>query len=60
VQLTGNRAELEKLDKLKLKPAIDVEGLKIGNYKKPLKLTLPETVKISEQYNIDIKVEGRK
>lgn len=37
-----------------LKPSIDVEGLKEGKHKRTLKVVLPRTVDLLEDYEIEV------
>lgn len=59
VTVKGEKAVLDKLDVAALKPIVDVNGLREGTYKLPLKVTLNGTAKLMQDYTVDVKVSKR-
>jgi len=56
IEIKGTKEELDKIDEGKLKPSIDVSGLKEGSYKRTLKFVLPSTLKLSEDVEVEVVV----
>lgn len=59
ITVRGNKADLDKLDITTIKPSVDVGGMTDGLQKIPLKVTLPNMVKLSQEYTIDVKIEKK-
>lgn len=59
IDIKGPKDELDKLSLAKIAPSIDVNKLAEGNYKVPLKVTLPLTVRLAQDYEIDISILKR-
>lgn len=59
IKLLGNKVEIEKLDKADIKPLINVGALKEGVHRVPLKVTLSGTIKLQEDYDIEIKIKKK-
>ena len=54
ISIQGRKEELERISVSSLKPSIDVEGLKEGKHKRTLKVVLPRTVDLLEDYEIEV------
>jgi YbbR domain-containing protein len=54
ISITGIRQEIEKITKDNLRLSVDIKGLGEGNYKRPLKVVLPDTVKLLEDYEVEV------
>lgn len=59
ISVKSNKSELEKINSSTLNPTIDVAGLSEGTHKLPLKLNLPTTVKLAENYMIEVQISKR-
>lgn len=59
ISITGTKEELEKIVPESLKLSIDVRGLTAGNYKRTLKVVLPGTVKLVEDYEVEINIKRK-
>lgn len=59
VDISGNWEELEKISKDSLKPSIDVGGLTEGTYNRPLKVVLPNTVHLLQNYEVRVELKKR-
>lgn len=57
INIKGTGEELDKIIENKLKPSIDVRGLREGTYKRALKVLLPSTLKISEDVEVEIIIQ---
>lgn len=56
IEVKGTMEELDKIDETKLKPSIDLRGLREGTYKRMLKVVLPSTLKLSEDVEVEIEI----
>ncbi|MFZ5985701.1 MAG: YbbR-like domain-containing protein [Bacillota bacterium] len=56
ISITGTKEELEKIVKEKLKPSIDVRGLGEGTFNRTMKVVLPGTVKLLQEYEVEVNV----
>lgn len=59
IEIKGTMEELDKIVESKLKPSIDVKDLKEGTYKRPLKVVLPSTLRLSEDIEVEILIEKK-
>jgi len=59
IKIKGTMEELDKIVESKLKPSVDVKGLKEGTYKRTLKVVLPSTLKLSEEVEVEIVIEKK-
>jgi YbbR domain-containing protein len=59
VKIQGIGQQLDSLNPANLNPTIDVAGLGEGTYKLPLKVVLPEVVRLVQDTLVDIKIEKR-
>ncbi|NLD47789.1 MAG: hypothetical protein GX660_11415 [Clostridiaceae bacterium] len=59
IDISGNWEELEKISKDSLKPSIDVNGLTEGTYTRVLKVLLPNTVQLLQNYEIRVELKKR-
>ncbi|MDP4092947.1 MAG: CdaR family protein [Bacillota bacterium] len=59
ITLKGDRLYLDSIDLPSLAPTIDVGGLEEGVYKLPLKVVLPSTVNLAQNYLVEVKVDKR-
>ncbi|GAE89846.1 CdaR family protein [Acetivibrio straminisolvens] len=57
ITLTGTRQELNKIAPESLRLSVDVNGLSEGEYKRPINVVLPDTVKLVENYDVKISVK---
>ncbi|HHX17577.1 MAG TPA: hypothetical protein GX727_01805 [Clostridium sp.] len=57
ISIQGRKEELERISMESLKPSIDVEGLKEGKHKRILKVVLPRTVDLLEDYEIEVNIK---
>lgn len=58
VSIKGERTELDVLDTVALKPAIDVSKVGPGVHKLPLKLVLPAGVKQNGEYHVEVEIKA--
>ncbi|HQA58676.1 MAG TPA: CdaR family protein [Acetivibrio sp.] len=56
VSITGIQQEIEKITAGNLRLSIDVRGLGEGTYKRPLKAALPDTVKLLQDYEVEVRI----
>ncbi|AEV69521.1 CdaR family protein [Acetivibrio clariflavus] len=59
IEIKGTMEELDKIVESKLKPSIDVRGLKEGTYKRTLKVVLPSTLKLSQDVEVEVVIERK-
>ncbi len=59
IEIKGTMEELDKIVESKLKPSIDVRGLKEGTYKRTLKVVLPSTLKLSQDVEVEVIIERK-
>ncbi|TYQ15895.1 UNVERIFIED_CONTAM: YbbR domain-containing protein [Acetivibrio alkalicellulosi] len=57
ITIAGRGEELEKIAIEGLKPSIDVGGLREGVFKRAIKVVLPRTVKLQENYEVEVVIE---
>jgi YbbR domain-containing protein len=59
ITLRGIKAILDKLDIASIKPNVDVGGYADGLQKIPLKVTLPDNVKLSQECTVDVQIDKK-
>lgn len=59
VEIKGPKYELDKLNLARIAPSIDVSKLVEGNFKVTLKLALPNTVRLIQDYDVELSVVKR-
>ncbi|AUG57243.1 MAG TPA: hypothetical protein DCE02_00945 [Ruminiclostridium sp.] len=59
ISIEGRKEELDRISVENLKPSIDVEGLKEGRHKRTLKVVLPRTVDLLEDYEVEVIIEKK-
>ncbi|MCX7922476.1 MAG: CdaR family protein [Clostridia bacterium] len=59
VEIKGSKKDLETLETENFMTSVDVAGKGPGTYQLPLKIGLPDSVKLIGEYSIDIKVDTR-
>lgn len=56
ITLKGGETDIQQLDADKLKPSIDVGNLTEGTFKVPIRVILPGTAKLVQDYSVDVRV----
>lgn len=59
VKVKGNKEDIERMDVVSMKPRIDVANIGEGSHSLPLRVTLPEDVRLAGEIIVDVKVEKR-
>ncbi len=59
IDVTGNSGELDRIGRESLKPSIDVRGLGEGSYTRILKIVLPNTVEMSQNFEVKFTVKAK-
>lgn len=58
ISVEGKKEVLERITVENLKPSIDVEGLREGEHKRILKVILPGTVDLLEDYEVEVVIKN--
>jgi YbbR domain-containing protein len=56
ISITGIRQEIEKIKESNLSLSADVKGLGEGRHKRPPKVVLPDTVKLLQDYEVEVSI----
>lgn len=59
ITLRGDRAVLDSLDVSGLRPSVDVKGLDAGIHRVPLRLILPSSVYLAQDYFVEVRIDSR-
>lgn len=59
IEIKGTMEELDKVVENRLKPSVDVRGLREGTYRRTLKVILPSTLKLSEEVEVEVIIEKK-